>query len=311
MESMKDLQPVINLITHLKDLAADQLRDLPYPYFKEYIHPVLAKTRMAFFSQPQRCLYRARANDGINKFFRKSSISYNTQEKIVNFGRANEPRESLFYCSTEQESAIMEVSQAVNNPEANLKEEIITLGVWVHTRELNLLNILFGEREKSPILNRAIQQLEQFIKDMPPEAGEIYRTLLRLISNEFEKTVRKGNEYEYKITAAYSNFVYNWRFKKSEESPTFEVDGLLYPSVKALDTLDYTNPSEKRIGANLAIKRNVVDECFVLHQVGIFKVNKIAEKEYTILPIEIDKSTFDNRIEYKAYVKEGTNSQFF
>ncbi len=295
------LQQIENLIAHLQTLDSEKLKDVPYDNFKTYFHEVLPYTAMTFFTQPERLLFRARPNGENERFVRRSMISYNQEKNIKSFGRANEIGESIFYCSTEQNSAIMEVSQAVNNPDANVTYELITLGVWVHTRPLNLINVPFGEKRKSSILDRAMKEFEKHLSKMPKEDTIVYRKFLYYISREFEKTVLRGNDREYKITAAYANFIYNYEFNNLETKNTSEVDGLLYPSVRMLDALRYGEPDKQDIGANLAIKKKVVDECFVLHNVGIFEVKRIEEKEYRIMPIEIDKTPFDNRIEYEPY----------
>jgi len=76
-------------------------------------------------------LIRGRVHDDPNKYFTQiSEISHNQDLfKIKTFGRLNEPLQSIFYCSTNRETAFFEVSKIQKKKEIIL--EAITYGKWI------------------------------------------------------------------------------------------------------------------------------------------------------------------------------------
>jgi len=184
-------------------------------------------------------------------------------ENFVTFGRANEPKQAIFYGAVETKqikearvTAYFETSEILKelSKHNNDVEEIFTLSRWRIMEDIEVVEIIFGE---DPLLTSE-QVQKSFEKQIKHLEGlsleEHYKEQGRIFGNQFARNDLKKNEaFKYKISAAYSNFIFkNTSFK-----------GITYPSVNAAYK-----------GQNVALLPEVVDKCLKLEIVGLFKYGR-------------------------------------
>jgi hypothetical protein len=143
-------------LINLEDISKINLND---PNSYNEIHKLLKTTIIPFnllTLKKGMYLYRARRNNKSKAFTKKAQISYRKDIcKIKEFGRANEPHQSIFYSSHRTETALFETSSLFNKGEIKTGAEIITLGKWYVNNNINLLGIISDKKSMThePNLN--------------------------------------------------------------------------------------------------------------------------------------------------------------
>ena len=165
---------------------------------------------------------RCRPHSNNEDFFKLiSDLSYRTDLiNIKKFGRANEPGQSMFYCSDAHELSFVETS-LITRQNVAVDFELLTTGVWEVEKELIVVNILTNDRIKgrNKVVDAMHEDFENFIKQAG-QSGEVLKRFLTFVSDEFTKEA-KGDSSKYMISCAFANYVYN-------NFPN--VDGILFPS---------------------------------------------------------------------------------
>ena len=84
---------------------------------------------------------------------------------INKFGRANEPLQSIFYCSTNREVALFEVSQ-IDKADGNILTEAITYGKWILQKEITVahLPLIHENIGKNPLADELHFTFEQLVR---------------------------------------------------------------------------------------------------------------------------------------------------
>ena len=101
-----------------------------YPFIKNAIREI--KVPVPKYVIPKgTILYRGRVHKNGEQFFhRVSDISYIRDCFLIkNFGRANEPCQSIFYCSDNQKTAFNETC-TITREDIDKDSELITWGAW-------------------------------------------------------------------------------------------------------------------------------------------------------------------------------------
>jgi RES domain len=217
-------------------------------------------------------LFRSRRHLQHEIFFNKiPEISY--REDIFNitqFGRANEPCQSIFYCSDRHEIAIAETSPIIRN-DLNLDFDILTTGIWEVKKELRIASLLNyplfeGKNLTQKLLDlKAKKLIESFRDKNTPQLLK----LLGFFSNEFGN-LSNDNPTKYLISCAFANYIYsNTGYDTCLKKKT-NLDGIIYPSTIYPD-----------FGMNLALLPKVIFEG-KLNLIGARKsiLNKINETKY-------------------------------
>jgi hypothetical protein len=197
-------------------------------------------------------LFRARRNNKNETFTSKTQISYRKDtDRIKEFGRANEPGQSIFYSSHRTETSLFETSSLFNIGNLVTSTEIITLGKWYVSKDIDLLGIISDKRAmtQEPSLNNL------FTKSLNhPLSDEFAQKILEFFSQEFSKNVMK-NSNQYKISCAYFNHIIKlFNYKR--------LMGVVYPSVE----------NEYR-DLNVALLPKAVDSSLILETVAEYEVN--------------------------------------
>ena len=91
-------------------------------------------------------IFRARVNGKEEEFNHISQISIRDSKYISSFGRANQPKEAVFYAASNLEMACCEVLQDLKYS-FNPKREIglTTVGVWKVLKELHVAPIYYSD----------------------------------------------------------------------------------------------------------------------------------------------------------------------
>ncbi|MCW5518497.1 RES domain-containing protein [Aureitalea sp. L0-47] len=194
---------------HIKNILKNQRIPLPLFDIQEFERVKLVRYR--------------RHNNGEDYFRNIEDLTYRKDILLIShFGRCNEPGQGIFYCNdhNNQETGIVE-SVSVFRGNADSQEEVFTIGAWSLTKPLRLGMILPLElnRGKNPQFDQMRESFMQF------ENSEYFEELMELVDYlalEFSLDLEKQDS-NYLITSAFTNY-----FRE-----VFDVDGLLYASVKA------------------------------------------------------------------------------
>ncbi|MDD3123890.1 MAG: hypothetical protein PHC62_10355 [Candidatus Izemoplasmatales bacterium] len=132
----------------------------------------------------------------------------------------------------------------------------ITYGAWQVKKEFGVAVLVQNENfyDKSDYVKMIIDEYNIYISTQPEEKKNEIILVNKFICNEFGKQVKKGEEYDYLISASYTQRMF-------EEG----LGGLIYPSFTMLGA-----------GLNIVLKTEIVDNCLELVRAGectIFKTS--------------------------------------
>ncbi|MCP4458584.1 MAG: RES domain-containing protein [Cytophagales bacterium] len=212
-----------------------------------YIRRTLEKLSIPFPSvtvPKGRLLCRSRAHTKGEDFFRNiEDISYRQDLfYIEDFGRANEPTQSIFYCSDSDVVAFVETS-ILTRQNSGLPSDTITTGVWEVQEDFQIATIISNDEIRG--LNSTMEGLETEFRKL----AEVYRNegtdghinILDLFSKEFTRNSH-GDNTKYIVSCAFANYVY-----EAINQNNLQVGGIMYPSAIYTDE-----------GMNLALKPELI-----------------------------------------------------
>lgn len=204
-------------------------------------------------------LFRAvkRRDKDLNK---KNNLSYCQTEYLekLTIGRANYPKQPIFYAAIDELVAMKEVSELWNNLSKKSGEETFYVGRWfvekpffvVETVHSSLFEKVNLELKKKKIYHNEI------IREMEPESSAEMIDLLSYMSDRFSEIDEDSTTYA--LTSVFSNFSYEGN-KYSRKG--IDTKGIIYPSV--------VNPTK----INIAIVPKLIDEEYLtLREVVEYKV---------------------------------------
>ncbi len=225
---------------------------------------------------------RVRINEPGQVFHSIADVNYITNPKILNthvgFGRANEPRQAVFYGSILSEEiqqpravAYFETSDLLSNLHLHSEVvEVFTLSRWRIKENIEIVEMIYSEEalKQSKYVSDSVKNQQVKYAHMPLK--DHYDLQGRFFSEEFARQdIQRGENYKYKISAAYANDLWN-------NTP---YKGITYPSVKSLYK-----------GQNVALLPEIVDRYLQLEVVGMFKFER---KAGINLPIDCFKIATD------------------
>lgn len=217
-------------------------------------------------------LFRCRWHDRSDQFFTKiSEISYRKDvNNIMSFGRTNEPIQSIFYCATQRETALFEVSK-IQAEKGNLEVEEVTYGKWILQDDLICAHLPLIKKNigKNPIADYLHKSFEENVNRYLSDESNEWRNLIDLFAVEFSRETY-DNEQDYFISCAFSQYLFSTPFNDLINEEELYLNAILYPSVK------YTE-----LGLNVAILPEVIIKGdLVLDQVVRQKMEKIGTNSY-------------------------------
>jgi len=197
-------------------------------------------------------LFRGRVHKNGEQFFHKiSDISYNRDIFLIkNFGRANEPCQSTFYCSDNPNTAFIETC-TIARDDLDKDFELITWGEWEVIDEIPISYVIGSQTKttRNAMLNFLTKSFIDFLKDYSEEKRKEFLLFHDFISKQFQIEA-KGHHSLYKISCAYANWIYDQEFRENidDQKIVKQSAGIMYRSS--------TWPNE---GMNIALKNQVVD----------------------------------------------------
>ena len=235
-------------------------------------------------------LYRSRTydpNEHPEFYHDASQLCHVKDVSKIHWGRANEPEQSIFYCSDDPRTSFAETSINVRYS-LDLEKETIVTGIWEVKESFNVANIITNNSIKG--INKTMDGLQTRFEEMIKLLKKVDTTdltiqTLELFSNEFTRVV-KNDTTEYFISCAYANYIYNNPHGNDMyTNAETESYGILYPSVML-----------NSVGMNLAIKPKVIDLGILeLKEVHRRTSYKVADKKYDFEPIIKSKIIDRNR----------------
>ncbi len=234
---------------------------------------------------------RVRVNKPGEVFTNFQQVSYihdkEVLEKFVDFGRVNEPRQAVFYGSIyspqiKQPRAVAYFETSELLKEINKfdnAEEVFTLSRWTILEDIQVVEMIFSD-EALKVNEYAKLSLENQVKNYKHlSLSDHCERQGRFFSNEFARSdIEKGETFKYKITAAYTNYL--WR--------NTHLKGITYPSVASM-----------YLGQNVALLPEIVDKYLKLESVGMFKFEKINGFNLPIDCIKIATDLGENSMDFK------------
>jgi len=232
-------------------------------------------------------LFRVRVHEPTTKEYSWiNDISFiQDSQKILHFGRANEPLQSVFYCSTLRETAFFEVSNVARQM-TNSEIEISTIGEWILKNEIIVATLPINKNivGKNVFNDHLSIHIKDILEKFQGKDTKVLKKVLDFFSLEFTKEVF-NKDIEYMISCAFANYIFDHIGYDIESLKTFELSGIIYPSVQY-----------SAIGMNLALKSSVIkNKSLILSSVAKQKLERINEKKYietdTLIAKKINRKT--------------------
>lgn len=253
----------------LKRLCYDDLMKCLFHFMPDSLafdhrtfHPPKTKKEKYF-------LERGRMNDNFNfPFCTQKDISYRTDNKNIKyFGRANRPHSPMWYGSFGSKDIPTPVATIFGEMKAQreaYEQHDFTIGRWEVINDLNLVNIVSENDPKFNDLKRSVY--EQIENDR--ERQKII-DVTKFIAREFSKPVNANEDYNYKISVAFTDIILNNSFQFKGKKTRF--DGIIYPSIQI----------KGKQGINVVIKPESVDTCLKLTTALCYEFHK-EERHYKL-----------------------------
>lgn len=198
---------------------------------------------------------------------------------ILTFGRANEPLQTIFYCSTERKTAFFETSQ-IARLNSNSEKEIYSIGRWIVKEDLRVATFPINNlnRNKNRIAEDLNKRFEELVGEFHNKETIDLLNLLYFLSTEFARDYHR--EKDYLISSAFANYVYDHPGIDLKTNKEIQMDGIMYPSVQWSEC-----------GMNLALTPNVVNHRLIdLDQVDCQKMEQVDKTVYKVTEMLISKS---------------------
>lgn len=228
---------------------------------------ILGHSRTPYHLKEIEGLIRARKNIGQRAYKNIKCFSYPKWKLISenkwDFGRCNDKGESMFYSTTETDTAMIEVRPQKNEhltlieyvpKRSDLEIRVQVIGVR-HLKELSRYDTIFKNHQKEyDKLNSDIKDKNDLINDF--------------LDENFMQSVNRNESWKYKLSIAITKILL--------KDPSF--DGLLYPSIAINNK-----------GANILLKPEFSDSNFTIRRLGVYEA-----KNVTANSIEIEKKLVPN-----------------
>ena len=234
---------------------------------------------------------RVRPNEKGEIFSNKEQVSYIHDKQILEsrvvYGRANESKQAVFYGSIISPKIKMPRAVAYFETSTLLKEidskqnieEVFTMSRWRIMEDIEVVQMIFSEEalKVSEYAQRSLANQLKNYQHLP--LAQHYEEQGKFFSNEFARDdIGKDEEYKYKISSAYANYLWN-------NTP---YQGITYPSVPL-----------KYLGQNVALLPNIVDTHLALESVAMFKFERINETNYPIDSFKIATDLGINQMDFQ------------
>lgn len=181
--------------------------------------------------------YRARRPG--EKYRCVKQLWYPPPQIVKKMGRANARGESVFYCASCQDTAILEMRPQIGEELVVLQVGLKDANVWPHVFEIGVPELAAKHDPKVGINRFHRTDIGQNFLGSRKNAKKI-QLIRDFLVRQFTKVVPEGKEYEYALSLAIA---------KTHRDK--HIDGLWYPSISCDNK-----------GTNLAIKASAADRLF-------------------------------------------------
>lgn len=212
---------------------------------KEYIRRFKTLPIYPIILKKGTILFRGRKNEyKHNDLFKTvSDVGIIPSKYVTSLGRANLPNQPVFYCSTNEETVVKEVTQWYINDSGRAQDLIskkvmgmdwnpftcmMTISAWTVKEDLNIGLLFGGEQKRSLAIQEDAKQRFNLTNGETLNYNKSKNLLLDFFSNEFGKLAVK-HEFDYLYSALYAASVMN--NDGYVENPSIQFDGVKYPSI--------------------------------------------------------------------------------
>jgi hypothetical protein len=188
-------------------------------------------------------VFRGRKNENEGLFKELNQIGLKPSDKVDSFGRANIPKEAVFYACTNEESVVREVTQWYINDNGRAQDlfsrgimgmgwnpftSFMTISAWHITEDLNLA-LLFNsdDLKRTPAIQEISAERAKLIDGQSENFHSSFNKILNFFSNEFGRLDVK-HELEYIYSAYYAYEIYH---EINKDNPLHKLDGVKYASI--------------------------------------------------------------------------------
>lgn len=220
-----------------------------------------------------------------------TQLTYPPAEYIRNYGRANEPGQSIFYASLGREATLYELRSRPGDHVAISRWRLVQRAI------LNNVGFTAGVMQRL----RSNRGTEGALYQDDLLTGRAANKLVHeFLADEFTRSVQPGREHEYKISAAISRKLLGKITEISADLPQqVRFDGILYPALAVRGNAD-----------NVALLPDFVDRYLVLEWVEYVRVDTAQEEEFRITVLDFANSfTPDGAIEWRGRLPQWTISE--
>lgn len=246
----------------IDELKAIDLKTADYLVVKKYTDVLVrAGFLVALFPKYHLPIYRGRVVKPEKVYHEVEKLSYppKSDSTVLSFNRLSTNRHQIFYGALmpqeerlDQVTAMIEVG-AIMKDDFNEEEEYVQIGKWIVKEDFPIA--IIGLHSQMASTNSHAQAMKKSHVKLTQsfDEGELVEMVADFMSHEFSKRVEKGNEWEYKISAAYG-------------------DGLFDAGIKAVQF-----PSVKAEGRsfNVALHKDLVDSALEIEVAAITRLRKI------------------------------------
>ena len=194
---------------------------------------------------PSTILFRGRKNEYTHQglFDTISEVGIIPSKFVTSLGRANLPRQPVFYCSTNEETVVREVTQWYINDNGRANDLItkkvmgmdwspftcmMTISAWIVKEDLNIGLLFGGEQKRSLAIQDCAKRRYNLANGETSNYIKSKNILLDFFSDEFGKLAVR-HEFDYVYSALYSSSVLNNH--NYIENASIQFDGIKYPSI--------------------------------------------------------------------------------
>jgi hypothetical protein len=226
--SNETVQGVVNLLENIK------------PYFR---HLILNDS----FPEITRLTINRKVIEENKRIDQIKYLKYPPSDSVNNYGRCNRPKQSVLYAGFIKPVIISELKPEVG--------DLVTTSIWkVRDNQTMFYCPIFLNQPMDGTLNirsfEINQSFENTIKSLPENEKILIRFISQFVADEFSKTIKTNNNFEYFLSAYFSNMIFN-------ELNCGKVEAICYPSVP-----------EKLSFENLAIKPDIFEQKYELAEVS-------------------------------------------
>ena len=227
-------ETAIEFIAKLRGLA---LKDISLKELDELIDGVFHMIPFSLGVIPKdTLLYRARVNKKDKEFLHLDELTLRKPNDVKSFGRANQPEESIFYCSTNMNLACGEVLQDMKYSfQPKYEAGFATVSVWKVLKDIRVAPIYYSEKVTK--VRKDIADYKEGNRKQVRDWNHVSHStldvsdlIMEFFCDEFSKS-DINYEDDYKFSVSYTRRLQHANTLIAPQHEKERFDGIVYPSV--------------------------------------------------------------------------------